>query len=107
MRHLITEQTGFIGRLCRKTLRYSNNEIFAVDLSLDKLAPQSKLRITRLYFDGKQLPTVDCVVHAAALLGVDFVEKNPLRTVLDNISMFRPLVKYAGDDGPRFVFFFH
>ena len=58
-----------------------------------------------LLSDGKDLPDVDCVIHAAALLGVDFVENNPFSTVLDNIHMFRPLSKYFADQSLRFVFF--
>ena len=48
MRYLITGTNGFIGRsLVARLCEDSNNEIFAVDLSLDKLAPQSN--IVRIY----------------------------------------------------------
>lgn len=109
MRYLINGANGFIGRsLIAQLCEDPKNEIFAVDLSLDKLGNQSnivKIPQDLGLSDGKHLPGVDCIVHAAALLGVDFVEKNPLRTVLDNISMFKPLVRYSDNDSLRFVFF--
>ncbi len=109
MRYLITGTNGFIGRSLVAKLGYDlNNQIFAVDLSLDALSDQpnvEKIPLDLLHSDGKDFPEVDCVIHAAALLGVDFVENNPLITVLDNISMFRSLKKYVEDKNLRFVFF--
>ena len=109
MRYLITGTNGFIGRsLVARLCEDPNNQIFAVDLSFDKLVNQPnivKMPADLLLTDGKKFPDVDCVVHAAALLGVDFVEKNPVRTLLDNVGMFSPLTKYVDNGNLRFVFF--
>jgi nucleoside-diphosphate-sugar epimerase len=109
MRYLITGTNGFIGRsLVAKISEDINNDIFAIDLSLDTIpdAPNiTKIPTDLLKIDGSNFPEVDVVIHAAALLGVDFVENNPIRTVLDNISMFGPLTKYLANNKVRFVFF--
>ena len=109
MRYLITGANGFIGRKLVESLsNSSDNEVFVLDLAFDQIAKSQNihhLNMDLLNIDKSKLPQVDCLIHTAALLGVDFVEQNPSETLMNNIRMLEPLLGYIKSEKGKFVFF--
>ena len=111
MKFLITGANGFIGsnlarRICAKV---PNADITLLDLNISKKSllegDFTLIEKNLSNLSSADLPEVDVVFHAAALLGVDFVNSNPSAVVIENISSFLPLQKYLHDSDVRFVFF--
>ena len=111
MKILITGANGFIGKnLYTKLIKLDDYQITLVDNTFDKLQAQqpdldkASQVITCDLLKSDELPSFDIVFHCAALLGVDFVEQNPFKTVMSNINMFNPLINNLVSSNTRFVF---
>ncbi len=110
MKFLISGGNGFIGSNLALNIRkkYKSSDITLVDIKFDK--PEINDKDFRLIegnlskIDPHSLPNADVVIHAAALLGVDFVISNPTSVILENITSFSPLQKYIIDENVKFVF---
>ena len=97
MKFLISGANGFIGSNLALRIRekHPSSDITLVDMKFDN--PKINEGDFRLIegnltkIDKKILPSADIVIHAAALLGVDFVTSNPISVILENISAFNPL----------------
>ena len=111
MRFLITGGNGFIGSNLAITLkkRIKKSEVFLLDINFDKKTLFERdiklINSNLLELNHNELPEVDVVIHAAALLGVDFVNKNPISVILQNIGSFLPLKKYLYNPNIKFIFF--
>ena len=87
MRFLISGANGFIGSNLALRIRekYPSSEITLIDIKFDN--PKINENDFRLIegnlskIDKKFLPSADIVIHAAALLGVDFVTSNPMSVI--------------------------
>ena len=110
MKFLISGANGFIGSNLALRIRekHPSSDITLIDMKFDN--PKINEGDFRLIegnltkIDKKILPSADIVIHAAALLGVDFVTSNPISVILENISAFNPLQKYIIDENVKFIF---
>lgn len=111
MKFLITGGNGFIGSKLAIALKKNikNSEITLLDFNFNKQIlfehDIKLLNLNLLNVDPMQLPEVDFVIHAAALLGVEFVNENPVEVILENIGSFIPLKKYLHNPKVKFMFF--
>jgi len=111
MKILITGANGFIGSSLASTLKikYPDSKIYLLDLRINNplLDPSQYYSIEKdlLTTQNSDLPEVDVVIHAAALLGVGYVNSNPLDVILSNISAFSCLKKYIINPAVKFIFF--
>ena len=109
MRILVTGGNGFFGRRLIKRLLESGAEVLSVDLchsvAFDQHPNLSCINMDLASGVDQKLPLCDIVFHAAALLGVDFVEENPFETVLRNVTMFQALKENLLNPACHFVFF--
>ncbi len=111
MKFLITGANGFIGSnlatKIKSTIPEADITLLDVKISRDSLL-RGKFEIIEnnlLQLTPKELPKVDVVFHAAALLGVDYVNSNPSSVIIENIAAFLPLQKYVESPDVKLVFF--
>lgn len=111
MRTLVTGGAGFIGSHLAEALIDRRDEVYVVDdLSTGRLENLERLRNTsRLHFaqegiaDGTTLPDwigrCDRVFHLAAAVGVQWIVKNPVRTIETNIGGTERVLRLAAAHG--------
>lgn len=111
MKFLITGANGFIGSNLALKIRTTmpTADITLLDLKIDRISLLNKdfslIEKNLLQLNPSELPEVDVVFHAAALLGVDYVNSNPGSVVLENIATFLPLKNYLDNPNVKLVFF--
>ena len=111
MKFLITGANGFIGSNLAMKIRTTmpNADITLLDLKIDRTSLLNQnfslIESDLLQLNPVELPEVDVVFHAAALLGVDYVNSNPSSVVIENIATFLPLRNYLDNTKVKFVFF--
>ena len=111
MRFLITGGNGFIASHLAVAIksRVHGSRITILDRQFNKDGVMGggfkRIQGDLTTINSVDLPEVDIVIHAAALLGVDFVNSNPNEVVLQNTASFSALQGYLSNELVKFIFF--